>query len=211
LSCKRLDKLYLFEDQSIRLPQDTIEICDKFAADLDNSYYIKNRKASQSKVKSQIRYSKIVEFAIAEFLNNEFGKTTQPDVQIYGSKDKSWDSDLQLEFGGETYKIHCKSCSTETSKKFGTSFIFNTGNTKGKFGKDKLFDSSDPLDYVCFAEFNEGDCSVKILALVQWNFIVENSYLSEMGVHQLRHIKKAVYLADLQNPDREIPDPYCPF
>lgn len=83
-----------------------------------NCYQERNQK--HNKIFHQILNGKIAEYCAYFYLKNKKYNCTKPDLEIYDVKNKSHDADILV---NQKTKIHVKSITIESYKKYGISFL----------------------------------------------------------------------------------------
>ena len=135
------------------------------------------------------------EFAAAKYLRSKGLSCTRPDLKIYEAKRKSFDADLfanesvdiELNINKE-FKIHVKSQSVKSSKRYGNSWLLQKS--------DKIVKSPSKNDLFLFTNVN--GLEVEILGVVACKDIVSFNLLDECKVPYYRHSKHALYFNDIK-------------
>lgn len=94
------------------------------------------------KIKKDIYRGKLSEYAVyLHYKNNlKFDSVTEPDVNVYTTKNKSYDADIVAVHNGVQYDMHVKSQYIEQAKSFGLSWSFQKN--------DPLVFNPIPYDYI---------------------------------------------------------------
>ena len=100
--------------------------------------YNKRNQFNSDKIFHDCLNGKIAEFCLYFDLVSKGYKLDKPDLTIYSSKDKSYDSDLYLP--EKDIRIHIKSISIKSSKLYGDSVVFQRN--------DPLVKSPKKQDYI---------------------------------------------------------------
>jgi hypothetical protein len=175
--------------KSFYLSSDIVKICQHFA---ERSYltnidcYALRKQTSAEKIKQDIMLGKLAEWGVYFiYLARKRSSITPPDLQVYEASAKSFDADLKWGL----FNLHIKSQTSESSDKFGDSWIFQS--------KDPLFEHSSCYDImigcrVSLDDYEEGGCNVEIRLEKRFvDLVVAAPKLSKFSDN-----KKAVYLKD---------------
>ena len=93
------------------------------------------------------------------------------------------------------FNLHVKCQDVAVGSKYGTSWIFQCQG----FSYDKeIFDQVSPNQHVAFVSLNLKEKLATIQAITKLSFLHDTNQFKDPAVHQLRGIKKAVYLENLQ-------------
>lgn len=175
--------------------QEELDICKKFSESVDTSHYSKRGQNNEQKRQKDALVGKLGEFAVYHSFKDKVSNMTQPDVQIYTAKQKSWDFDLK----GDGVNLHVKTQDIEQGEKYGVSWIFQYGNGKSQHYDKEIFDSLTPNQYIAFVSLSLKDNFAIIRAVVKLEFLHEKKLF---GLPKLEHLqkanKKAVYLKDIE-------------
>jgi len=117
-------------------------------------------------------------------------KVSEPDLNIYETKRKSFAADLS----NADYSIHVKSQSLKSFKKYGASWLLQRSDRIVKEPTDK--------DYFVFVKVNSKE--VEIMGTCKVRDIVINGLWGECKVPSYRHSKVALYLDELGSIDLEV-------
>jgi hypothetical protein len=151
-------------------------------------YYYEKRAAS--KPMKDISVGKMGEvfaaYYVHKYLNYSF---VEPDFNIYNSRNKNWNEDLNTGF-------HVKTCDGYTCKFVGQpSWTFQFNNQNGSFGRDALFNSNGK-DIIIFVYIDSYDKNEAVILIVSpWKDI--KPFLKDPLKKSLRNIKKCIYYNDL--------------
>ena len=169
-------------------------------------HYLHKRKATNPEtVKKNLFGGKKAEYFATDFFQRDFGfPVTPPDVTIYDSKHKGWDSDLEFSKTNIAYPdVHVKSCSDNTLGSVGDySWTWNYANSWGRGGKDSLFrkTNADLIAMVFLSTGRSAESTVK--AVLPWSVVLE--YLKDPALDRFIGIKKCIYQGDLLLYKKEI-------
>jgi hypothetical protein len=163
--------------------------CIDFSETVITDFYeIRSGQCNEEKRKKDALIGKLGELAAFKALKNKINGLTEPDFNIYTTKEKSWDFDLK----SLDYNIHVKSQDVEQGKKYGESWVFQL--------QDKhVFQNYSDKDYVVFVSVNlkTRECFVRSMLSL---FTLHNLQLFRpMKVFKLRNNKVAVYYEDIKN------------
>lgn len=128
---------------------------------------------------------------------------SEPDVQIYKGRSKSFDADLRWK--GKA--VHCKSQSVESAELYGASWSFQWGSAQGtaQGHQDKLFNKSpeeraEELCAFCLVEEDPtqktAQVEIKCICTLDTLFLKELFGLPRLA--HLRDVKRVVYLEKLE-------------
>lgn len=140
--------------------------------------YAYRGESKVDKMVEDITVGKMGELASMMYLKDLGYDCSKPDFEIYETKRKSFDADLTC----EDYKIHVKSQSMASVKRYGPSWLFQK--------RDSLVSDPEANEYMLFAAVDGS--IVHILACLKAVDIVE--LYDEPRVPRYRTTKKALYL-----------------
>lgn len=161
--------------------------CVKFSGDVDTSLYAKRNQSNESKRKKDSVIGKIGEVASHRVLKDKFKDLTEPDFNIYSTKEKSWDFDLRA----TGLNLHVKSQDVEQGKRYGDSWVFQK--------EDKhIFKEYSENDYVAFVsvDLNTKECFVR--AMLPVSLLHEQNLFKPMKLAHLSN-KLAIYFDDIKS------------
>jgi len=170
----------------IKISKYIMDKCLLFAgARLANSekVYMKRAPTDKYKIHSDLLAGIIGEYGAYKYLLSIGVKVSKPDLKLYAAKQKNFNADLQ----GSEIKIHVKSQTSESVKRYGHSWILQK--------TDPMLARPNAQDYLLFTEV-EGD-EVNILGLVNVKEMVDNRLIGECRVPAFRQTKIALYLNQL--------------
>lgn len=175
--------------------QEELDICKKFSESVDTSHYSKRGQNNEQKRQKDALVGKLGEFAVFQSLKGKVPNITEPDVQVYSAKQKSWDFDIK----GDGINLHVKTQDIEQGEKYGVSWIFQYGNGKNQHYDKEIFDNLTPNQYIAFVSLSLKDSLAIIRAIVKLEFLHDRKLF---GLPKLEHLqkanKKAVYLKDIE-------------
>jgi hypothetical protein len=120
----------------------------KYSVKTSLSHYSKTRnQGDMQKVRDDIYRGKKAEFMVYNTLKDKYDSVTAPDVEIYSSGGKSFDSDMIVTKGDKELKLHIKS--HEANNRFPVSWVFH--NT------DPLILNRPKGNYLVLVVLNEED------------------------------------------------------
>ena len=173
----------------IELPAKSLELSTKFAnAQVGSSIdcYQKRGQGSAHRIVSQIISGKLAEIAVAKFYSSLGLVVSMPDFRVYHEGAKSYDADLDINFGNRFYPLHVKSISSESASKFGLSWIFQRSDPL--YFAPARIDLKD--DRIALCETLSDSC-VRFYGLCDPNLMKSNS--KPLKVKALQHTKVALY------------------
>lgn len=103
------------------------KLCALFSNEVfhtNKDMYASRNQTNEEKVKSDIYFGKMAEFAVYNYLLSIDRKCTAPDIMIYEAKQKSYDADLYV---NESVPLHVKSCID--SPTYGNSWVFQPNDS----------------------------------------------------------------------------------
>lgn len=139
----------------INVTNDMIERSNEFAnavIETNVNQYARRNQGNREKVLKDICVGKIAEFAIHSFFKQRGIDCTEPDVNVYEAKKKSFGADLIISC---IKHIHVKSQLESSAKRYGTSWMFQQ--------TDKLITAPKDTDYIalCLTEDNLSAVAIK--------------------------------------------------
>lgn len=167
----------------IELTEKALKLSRDFADKVVGTNIEAYKRRGQSNLRAiteQIYGGKLAEFAVASVLKD----CTEPDVEIYDKKKKSFSADLIW----NEKQIHVKSQTRESAKKYGTSWSFQK--------QDRLIKQPTPEDLLALCVL---DLSLNTVCL--WGVFPATlavPILKEPVVYQLRNTKSVLYWDDLR-------------
>lgn len=186
---------------TIIVSEDIIKKCRKFANDsIESSYnhWKKRNIYSKDRVIEDITIGKIGEWAAYKFLKMQGFKMSKPDLNVYHSKQKSFDADLSC---GDI-SFHCKSQGAESASKYGNSWILQYSGS-GRGHQDKLFKYRTDKDFLVPMLVN-GD-EVTIFGIIKISLLFEENMIELPKLKWFEETKRAIYwdtIKDLKHYDR---------
>lgn len=171
----------------IKISQSQYDRAVKFANDrIDKSkaLYKYRGESKVSKMIEDIVVGTVGEFAVATYLRQQDMECSRPDLKIYESKRKSFDRDLLA----DDNKIHVKSQSVASSKRYGNSWLLQKS--------DKVTKNPGKNEYYAFTEVD--GLNVTILGIVKCSDVIKHGLLSECKVPWYRDTKHALYWVDFE-------------
>lgn len=161
----------------------------KFAEDritISSNLYKWRGEQSQNKMVEDIIVGTLGEYAVQNYLSKELGRPcTRPDLKIYDKRNKSYSADLT---SGDL-KIHVKSQSCKSVKRYGLSWLFQR--------KDKLVSEPKDNEYIAFCSVDSDTYEVTIVGFVHPAHLKELELWGECKVPMYRKTKVALYLEEL--------------
>lgn len=103
------------------------KLCSLFSAEVyitNKDMYSSRNQNNEDKVKSDIYFGKMAEFAVYNYLLSINRKCSTPDIMIYQAKQKSYDADLIV---NDSVPLHVKSCIN--SPTYGNSWVFQPNDS----------------------------------------------------------------------------------
>ena len=171
------------------------ELCNEYAKkELASTLAQKNRR-NQFNEKAMIHQTttgKIAEWAVTLFFTDKPCTISDPDMEIYSKYQKSFDADLKI----DGFDLHVKSQSTESAKRFGTSWMFQYAG-RGGGHRDPLLTYDNGLVAFCVVDFKEK--AVRLEGICEFGVIREK--LREPVKESLKNTKRCIYLEDLTQND----------
>lgn len=140
---------------SKKVSQDIVKLCQHFAekcyvTNIDE--YSRRNQNDEEKIMHDIFIGKLAEFGVYFILLDKgINDITIPDISIYKSKNKSFDSDLK----NKKYNFHIKTQTIQASKKFEESWLFQKN--------DPLVLKPKESDFFIGTQYNENEFEIKIL------------------------------------------------
>jgi hypothetical protein len=180
--------LWLYEKAPVIRPTvGAMQQARVFASAIHTNYYASHRKASGN-LDNQIRYSKIAECGVRDWMQQEFQLTTNLDFEIRHGAAKGWQPDLQYQL----FNVHMKSTDRSYGDR-GFSWVLNYGNSQGRGGCDPLIANHKKYrnDFIALTVVEDQD--VRILGFIQWGLIAYDEYLEDPHFAHLRDIKRCLY------------------
>lgn len=182
----------------IELTDEEINRCRKFAVDVVETNIEKYKKRNQfdkKKIIKDIYIGKKSEMAAYKYINNigvdegtytsDGIKTGEPDFEIYGAKNKSFDADLKSQ-GTDNCKYHVKSMTSESAARWGLSWTFQR--------EDPLVHTPEDTDHIVLCEaIDKYRIEIKMVMSAK-----EAQHLYGVPkLYKLRGIKRVLYWKDV--------------
>lgn len=161
-----------------------LEFADLRTADSEKLYKSRGEKNSK-KIYEDILNGVLAEWACHDYLSKLVPELSEPDMQIYEKRKKSFSPDLS----SGNFKFHIKSQSKASADRYGASWLFQK--------TDKLFQRGAKDEFLVFAIVHQDH--VEFLGGVSISDLVEKNLLAEPKVYQYRFSKVAIYFQDLIN------------
>ena len=173
-------------------------LCHQYAKDeLASTWEQKNKRNQFNKdaMIHQTTCGKIAEWACTLFFTDKPCTISDPDMKIYDKYQKSFDADLTV----DGLDLHVKSQSTESAKRFGTSWMFQY-NGRGGGHRDPLLGYANGLVAFCVVDFKKKQVTLEGVC----EFAKIREKLREPVKASLKNTKRCIYLEDL-TPDDFVP------
>ena len=170
----------------IVISPETLEACKKFTEERMLSsakLYAKRGEQNLEKIFKDILGGTIAEFAVQAYLLSDGSDCTDPDLEIYSSRAKSYAPDL---FSAGK-RIHVKSQSRESAERHGLSWSFQK--------KDPLVWGAHEKDFIVLTQ-TDGN-AVTIKAVVKAQNLLDNYLFSDPRNTSYSHTKTVVYFEEL--------------
>jgi hypothetical protein len=138
----------------IRLLDDEINKCKKFADDVVHTNVDKYRERNQfnvDKIIDDIFVGKLAEYASYKFLLSKGKQVQEPDVQVYSARRKSFSADLM----DGTIHYHVKCMKKSAAERFGLSWSFQI--------EDKLVTRPSEVDVMILCEIDGTEVDIKTI------------------------------------------------
>lgn len=164
----------------IKLSKYYLDKCTEFAhSQIEGSkqLYAYRGEHNINKMIDDIIVGKAGECAVHRYLTDKGMYCTRPDFKIYKAKRKSYDADLYC----EDLTVHVKSQSVLSSKRYGSSWLFQR--------RDNLLNTEDRKEFMAFTKVNGRE--VDILGVVR--AIDIQDLFGECSVPRYRATKVALY------------------
>ena len=184
------------KSMTIELKKKDLEIAKQFANDrvhLSLDHYKKRGQGSLDKITHDITIGALGEIGIHRAFKRLGIKVTAPDFNVYESKKKSYDADLNDDSGN---RFHCKSQCTESANKYGKSYILQYGGN-GMGHVDKLFRNVTNRDFLVPCLVDVENMEVIIFGCIKIETIMKKDLIKMPRVKWLEYSKRAIYLEDL--------------
>jgi hypothetical protein len=168
-------------------PKDILDKVKEFSEAIDTSYYAKRNQNNNEKRKKDQLIGKLGEFAVYSLYKEQYPGLSEPDLNIYSAKKKSWDFDLKA----PTINLHVKSQDIEQGKKYGVSWIFQVGDKE-------IFNSTVPSS-IAFTTVDIKSGFVNVLGITAVDTLHNKKLFKLPKLEYLQKMNKvAVYLDDLK-------------
>jgi len=155
-----------------------------------SALYSSRGEKNLSKMEEDIIIGTLGEYAVQYYCKTIGLKCTRPDLKIYENRRKSFDADLTSVVRDKEIKLHVKSQSTNSIKRYGLSWLFQKS--------DSLVKSPDDEDMMVFCSVDPKVWEVTIVGFVHPKLVCELGLWGECSVPYYRHSKLAIYLEDLE-------------
>ena len=177
----------------ITLSQEVYDRCKQFADKRiagSASVYAYRGESNKAKMVEDCIIGTLGEFAAFEYLKLKGILVSEPDLNIYENKKKSFAEDLH----NDLVKIHVKSQSEKSFKRYGSSWLLQR--------RDRIVTSPTDNEYFIFTKVI--GLEVEIMGVCRIKDIVDNELWGECKVFSYKHSKVALYLDDLGEIDLEV-------
>lgn len=164
--------------------------------DSNVTHYAKRNQTNKKKIINDICVGKIAEFAVNRYFKLRGIDCTQPDLNVYEAKKKSFDADLIISC---VKHIHVKSQLDSSAKRYGTSWMFQK--------TDKLITQPKATDYIALCLTKDGLSEVMIKSFLKADAVTDKYDLPKLP--QL-YSKRALYWESFEGTDFEYLPP-CLF
>jgi len=181
---------------TVELKKKDLEIAKQFANDrvhLSIDHYKKRGQGSLDKITHDITIGALGEIGIHRAFKRLGIKTSKPDFNVYETKKKSYDADLNDDSGN---RFHCKSQCVESANKYGKSYILQYGGN-GMGHVDKLFRNVTNRDFLVPCLVDVENMEVIIFGCIKIETIMKKDLVKMPRVKWLEYSKRAIYLDDL--------------
>jgi hypothetical protein len=159
----------------------------KFSNEINTSFYSSRNQFNNDKRKRDQVVGKLGEFGVYNYVSAKFPDLSQPDLNIYEVRKKSWDFDLKA----SNLNLHVKSQDVNQGKRYGVSWIFQVG--------DKEIFNPKLESYVSFTSVDLDTNTVKILGFVKVQDLHDKKLFKLPKLKHLQEMNKlAVYYSDLE-------------
>ncbi len=176
----------------IKFSDADIKKCEKFASEVNTSFYASRGQFNAEKRKLDSQIGKMGELAVYYYFTDKEIEVSKPDTKIYKKAEKSWDHDII----GKDFNLHCKSQNISQGLRYGTSWIFE--NT------DKaIFKNIQDNDYVSFISVDLENKTADIKAIIKLTDLHKFSCFKKPKLDYLI-TKSAVYFDDLKTLPKEV-------
>lgn len=156
--------------------------------------YTRRGEKNLSKMEEDIVIGTLGEYAVQNYCKEMGYKCSRPDLKIYEKRRKSYDADLTcvVEFGHKDVvrKLHVKSQSTKSVKKYGLSWLFQRS--------DGLVKSPELEDLMVFTNVDPKTWECEVVGFVNPTVVCKLGLWGECKVWQYQKTKVAIYLEDLE-------------
>jgi len=179
--------------EKIKFSEEEIANCEDFSQKVDTTLYARRNQSDNEKRKKDAKIGKMGEIAVFNFLKEKYPTLTSPDFNIYSAKEKSWDFDLKA----TNFNVHVKTQDYMQGLKYDESWIFQN--------EDKhIFKEYSDNDYVVFVTVNLQKKEAEIRGICKLKLLHDNSLFALPKLLQLQNNKRAVYLKDLENHQKDM-------
>ena len=152
----------------------------------------KRRQCNDKRVKMQTADGKMGEWLAVKYLKSKGLSCTDPDMEIYSRKHKSFDADMRI----GKHHIHCKTQCADSASKFGISWVFQAG-AKYSYGghTDPIVASGEGL--AIFVKLNKKEKSGTVLGPFRMRDL--RTYFKDPKLKHLKGIKICLYWDDIKD------------
>lgn len=175
-----------------RVPTPLQKKCHRFATNsLPTSSSVWGKDGvGEDKMRQDIITGKLGEYAISSYLKMRGFKCSEPSLEVFQGRKKSFSADLVANLG---IRIHCKSQTMASANKYGISWLIQHSPTR----KDPLIAKATELDYLAFSLVND-DGVVEILGIYKVLDLLKHNLFVEPAVEWFRYSKRAIYFSHIE-------------
>jgi hypothetical protein len=170
----------------------TVSVCRQFAEAIGTKLYARrNNLSNPAKLVEDQVVGKVAEWAAYQHLEAAAGlRLSEPDMAIYGARQKSWACDLGVY--GEPWGIHVKGQSLASGRLYGESWTFQASDRRA-------LKEPHPLDLVAFVRVgSEGSDGIPCWVRAVWRVVdLHDRKLFKATKLYPESNKRAVYFDDL--------------
>jgi len=195
----QMGKCPFFDDakiKALKFAEDSVETSLK--------HYARRNQTNATKIKGDIYVGKVGEQLVHDYLKKYDPTITEPDYKVYKPREKTWAPDMHT----DTYNVHVKTQSIESSNKYGISWILQYDDA-GKH-RDKHLVNPQDNDLQVFTLVDVIKKHFHICAVIPIKFMVEH-LLDLPKLDYLQKTKRAVYYKRIQEYEDKIPKFYTYF
>ena len=171
-----------------------IEKCNQFArkqVETSMSQYRRRNQTNPERIVAQIIDGKLGELYACKEMRKKGFVCTDPDFEIYASRNKSFDADLYC----NGRPVHVKSQNIDSAKRYGASWVFQAGGV-GFGNRDPCLDNSQD-DMCVFVTVDHKNQSAAVLGPFNINDV--RPHMKDPRLAYLKGIKKCIYLKDIEH------------